>query len=195
MSKITNPPTIPVHLLSLFEMMDFLGSARKDGKPCFHSKRYVDRNSYIGAVIRWINGEKQSTYGNAIIRNCCEETSQAYSSYVGTDFEHIILDKMINLYRGLEQIALTYEKDEHEIDTVNHIRNSLMIINMKIPHNIKVQNGLVPPSSNVLVPSSSPKLYSLPAPVTLSQQQTATQSIQQIDQVPIYNLPSSLLSE
>ena len=63
-----NSPTIPLHLQSLFESMNFLGSAVKDGKPCFNSRHYVDRNSYWGGFRRWLSGEKQSRYGNDKIR-------------------------------------------------------------------------------------------------------------------------------
>jgi hypothetical protein len=149
---MTSSTTIPLHLLTLFETMDFISSAKKDCKPCFNTRQYVDRNSYLGAFIRWINGEKQSTYGNNIIRHCCESASQAYSSYIGTDYEPIILNKMIELRKGLIEIQSTYSKDTKEIDTVNHINNSIMILDLKIPLSEKIKNGII--AGNFITPNS-----------------------------------------
>jgi hypothetical protein len=143
MTSLNNSTTIPLHLLNLFETMDFLSSAKKDSKPCFNTRQYVDRNSYIGALIRWFNGEKQSTHGNIIIRNCCESASQAYTSYIGTEYEKIILNKIIELRKGLVEIQNTYSKDTREIDTVNHINNSIMILDLKIPFTEKIKHGII----------------------------------------------------
>lgn len=145
-----NSPTIPVHLLNLFETMDFLSSAKKNGKPCFNTRRYIDRDSYFGALFRWISGEKQSTHGNNIIRSCCEMASQALTSYYQTDYETILLDKIMGLRRGLLEICDTYSKDDTDIDTVNHIKNSVMILDLKIPYSVKVTHGLLAPTPKLI---------------------------------------------
>ena len=155
-----NTSTIPPYLQTLFEMMNFLGVAKKDCKPCFNTKRYVDRNSYWGSLFRWNWNEKQSTYGNGKIRSCCESASQAYELYKDSQYETIILTKILKLRQGLLEIRNTYAKDEDEIDTVNHIDDSIMILDLKIPHNIKLNEGLVPPVSRLPIPNDNSDIKS-----------------------------------
>ena len=127
--------------------MNFLGSAVKDGKPCFNSREYVDRNSYWGGFKRWVAGEKQSRYGNDKIRNCCESACQAFEAYRDSEYGPIIIDKMLKLRKGLLEIKATYERN-NEIDTVSHISDSIMILDFRLPSEVKTQTGLYAPEIN-----------------------------------------------
>lgn len=140
-----NSPTIPLHLQTLFQSMNFLGSAMKDGKPCFNSRKYVDRSSYWGSLVRAWNGEKQSTHGNDKIRTCCETACQALEAYRDTEYGPIIIEKMLKLRKGLSEIRDTYER-AGELDTVSHITDSIMIIDLRLPREIKNRDGLIAPT-------------------------------------------------
>jgi hypothetical protein len=164
-----NSPTIPLHLQSLFESMNFLASAVKDGKPCFKTRTYVDRSSYWGAFVRWSAGEKQSAYGNDKIRLCCESACQAYEVYKTTNYEPILIEKMFKLRKGLCEIRDTYER-ENEIDTVNHINDSIMILDFKLPQEFKLQTGITIGTSPNLGPisiSSEEKVEESSAPIAI----------------------------
>ena len=90
--------TIPMHLQTLFDNMDFISSAKPGSKVCFFSKTFVDSDSWSGAIFRFFQGEKQSTKGNSNIRECCEEAAQAYDQYFwfNTKFSESFINKQIN---------------------------------------------------------------------------------------------------
>jgi hypothetical protein len=113
--------TIPLHLQELFDMMDFIGSARPNSKPCFRGMYYVDSTSWSGALWRYKDGESQYKFGNDIIKSCCDKATQAHEQYVGTSFENIILEKMIFMRNGISLITNTYNSDSDEIKTVNRL--------------------------------------------------------------------------
>lgn len=164
-SIAANSPTIPLHLQSLFENMNFLGSAVKDGKPCFKSRLYVDRGSYSGAFYRWSTGEKQSTHGNDKIRICCESACQAYEAYKHSNYGPILTDKMLKLRKGLMEIRDTYERS-NEIDTVNHINDSIMILEFKLPKTFKIQTGII--ANMITQDEDEIKAVSIPIPILSS---------------------------
>lgn len=137
--------TVPVHLQNLFDMMDFIGNAKTGMKPCFNGKYYVSSDSWTGALYRMKDGEKQSTRGNDIVRKCCQDAAQSYEQYKSTEFGPIILDKMIKLRTGILAIKSTYEIDDTEIQTCSHLSNSILELDRKIPHEVLVANGIVPP--------------------------------------------------
>lgn len=144
MSAYMFAPTIPVHLEALFEMMDFIASAKKGSKPCFNGLYYVDATSWTGAFYRLLKGEKQSGRGNMEIRKCCEEAAQAYEQYKNTPFKKVILEKMVKLRNGIISIRGTYENDDSETATVNHLTNSILVLDMRIPQHILLEQGIIP---------------------------------------------------
>jgi hypothetical protein len=138
--------TVPVHLQNLFDMMDFIGKAKIGFKPCFNGMYYVSAKSWLGALYRLSGRESQGDKGNCIVRGCCQESSQAYEQYKDTEFEEIILSKMITLRGGIVSIIKTYSLDDQEIQTCTHLQNSILEIDRKIPRDIMVSMGIVPPN-------------------------------------------------
>lgn len=155
-----NPPTIPISLQSLFADAGFLGSAQDDEKPCITARCYVHKDSWIGYGYRRWNRENPDKTKH-FIRTTCEAIAQNLSQYADTPFYDIILTKIIKLRTGLIKIAETYKSD---VVVKDHIGDSVMILDMKIPEHIKIQHGfstvnrpqVAPLGPGVVMPSSVP---------------------------------------
>ena len=149
--------TVPVHLQTLFDQMDFIASAGPHMKPCFKRRYYVDSDTWVGAFYRWRDGESQGTAGNTAVRLCCKEAAQAYDQYEHTEFQPIILAKMMDLRRGIETIRSTYQGNPRTIATCTHLFNSILELDRKIPPNMLVAQGIVAPTANPSMPQPPPE--------------------------------------
>lgn len=157
-----NPPTIPVALQRLFADAGFLSCAEDDQKPCISTRTYAHKDSWWDWGTRRWNRENPDRTKN-FIRSTCEEIAQNIQQYTDTDFYEIILTKMIKLRTGLVKIAETYKSD---VSAKDHITDSIMLLDMKIPERIKVTHGfstinrpqVAPLGRGVIMTSSMPAL-------------------------------------
>ena len=135
-------PTI--HLQSLFGDLDFLSGAKDGQKPCFRSRCYVDRTSWMGSGFRLIQGESQSSFGNTEIDTICKNASETYGTYHSdTRFGKILLDKIVAARQGLLKIAKTYEAIGKDTEARN-IRNSgILILDAIIPEDRKLKEDII----------------------------------------------------
>lgn len=127
----TNVNVIPLHLQKLFEDINFIASATKDGKPCFNTREYVDHESFLGIFKRMYYSENRQ---GAIqtIRDCCIISVEFLELYKDTVYEPLIIKKILNMRQGLVEIANTYSKKHSNISVVNHIKDSIILIDMKL---------------------------------------------------------------
>lgn len=145
---------LPMHLQSLFDMMDFIAAAKPGFKPCFAGTYYVDAKSWSGAAYRFMSGESQSGRGNLIIRKCCDEACQAFDQYVDSPYRSVITKKMVDMRIGIANIVLTYSNDDSEISTVTQLKNIILALDMKIPKEILIVHGIIAPTPEPGVPMS-----------------------------------------
>jgi hypothetical protein len=136
---------IPIHLQKLFDQMEFIAAAKKNSKPCFGGGYYVDKDSWVGSFWRTFSGEKQNTRGNTIVRECCNQAVQCHTTHTGTETGNLILDKMIYLRVGIMSLIDTYSKKDADISTVSSLKNSIIILDTRIPRNILIERGIVQP--------------------------------------------------
>jgi hypothetical protein len=124
---------IPQQLQALFELMDFIASAKKGVKLCFKYKRHVSSNSWLGSIYRSWYSESQEARGNEIIRKCCEEAVQTYKQYKGSIFSSIIVERMVAMREGINNIKLTYENDASKVSVCINLGVSMTTLNMVLP--------------------------------------------------------------
>ncbi len=161
-----NPPTIPVALQRLFADAGFLSCAEDDQKPSINTRTYARKDSWWDWASRRYNRENPDRTKH-FIRSTCEEIAQNLQQYTDTDFYEIILTKMIKLRTGLVKIAETYKSD---VSARDHINDSIMLLDMKIPERIKVTHGfstvsrpqVAPLGRGVIMTSSFPPTLPLP---------------------------------
>lgn len=151
-----NPPTIPVALQRLFADAGFLSCAQDNQKPCIGNRYYVG-NSALGFLLRrWERENVDRT--KTFIRSTCEEILQNLIQYKSTDFYDIILTKMLKLRVGLTKISHSYRAD---VTAQDHINDSIMILDMKIPEHIKIIYGIstvTRPIATLPIPIDTPSL-------------------------------------
>jgi len=136
---MNNIPIIPIQLQNLFDDMTFIGNVPPNHKLCVKSKCYSNSSSWIHWSFRKLDFESSSLTVN-FIHNTCTAASQAYSSFSKTQFENVILSKLILLRNGIKNIQKTYIND---VKTSNSLETSLLIIDLILPQKIKSQLGLI----------------------------------------------------
>lgn len=134
-----NPPVIPVALQRIFEDAGFIGAAQDGYKPNIRAKYYTQADSWVGWALRHFHGENADKT-KLFVRNTCEAMSQALEQYKSTKFRAIILEKMIRLRIGVSKIVETYKSD---INAKAHLEDSILILDMCIPEEIKIKYGFV----------------------------------------------------
>ena len=156
-----SPPTIPIGLADLFESAGFIASAEEDCKPYFKGKKHVKENSWYGWAQRKSAGEDAGTTKSKI-RRICEGMSQAYDQYKESQWSEIILNKMIKLRFGIMKIQGAYAiKDQN---TVDHLDDSIVILDFKIPEHIKLKYGFRDVGKSSLLEHELPMAEIIAAP-------------------------------
>lgn len=130
-------PTIPVGLQRLFEDAGFIAAAQDNQKPAIHSKTFTAADSTWDWL--WRRWKRENQDGVKIyVRRVCEEMAQALVQYEDSAFYEVILAKMIALRTGVFRIAESYRAD---VSTKSHMDDSILILDFKIPENIKIKHG------------------------------------------------------
>jgi hypothetical protein len=131
-------------LQALFSDLDFLGSAMDNLKPCFLTRTYEDKDSWIGAAKRWWHKERQEVVGLQYMRSICLNAAQNYCQYHNNRFfGDTLTRKIIAARKGLERIAKTYESIG-KVTAANDIRNGpIVTLDNILPRDCLVREGFV----------------------------------------------------
>lgn len=120
----TSSSFLPPELVDLFEVSSFVGCARPYSKPCFRSKTYVSKDSWVGALYRRFYGEN-AMYGAMTIQRIAERLASALKNYKGQVWESAIRRHMVDFMKGVKIIQETY----HDYtDVIPIFSTSLLIV-------------------------------------------------------------------
>lgn len=132
-------PTIPEHLIQLFEDLDFVATVEPHHKPCLKARIYVDRDSWWGSIRRYMDGESGSQTAE-FIRRVVERLCQSIDTYRDSRFNELLLSKALELRVGIVRLINTYNKSP---DALGRLRTSLLVLDLKIPDPIKSRHGII----------------------------------------------------
>jgi hypothetical protein len=131
-------------LTIIYSDLDFLACAKDNEKPCFRTRTYEDKNSWIGAAKRWLASEAQEISGISEMGRISRNAAQNYNQYMhDKNFGPPLKTRIIGARKGLERIARTYESIGRSV-TASNIRNGpIMTLDNLLPHDDKVREGFV----------------------------------------------------
>jgi hypothetical protein len=156
-------PIIPVHLTSLIEDVEYISLAQRSMKPCVRTRTYVHKDSMYGRAYRLYYGENGDS-GSNYVRKVCENIAQSLELYRDRDELYmILLSKVLELRAGLSEIIETYNGHPSQAK----YKTSLIIIDMKIPHDIKIKHGIPLVTGQIGRDYTAPPI-SLSAPISKS---------------------------
>lgn len=130
---------IPDNISKLIVDMDFIAAAKVQCKPCFKTRTYVHKDSWIGAGYRLFYGET-ALECTRFIENLCLKVANILVVNTGNDYHNILIDKILLFRLGIMNLLETYKDD---IDIVSSLNISLLSITLMLPDNIKVKHNIV----------------------------------------------------
>ena len=115
---------IPPELVDLFEISSFVAAAKPYSKPCFRTKTFVSKDSWIGAIYRRFYGEN-AMIGAMYIQRIAERLASALKNYKGQVWEPAIRKHTTDFAKGIKVIQETY----HDYtDVIPIFSTSLLIV-------------------------------------------------------------------
>ena len=111
-NQITQVPAVhtemlPPELRDLFEISSFIAHAKPSTKPCFRTRSYVSKDSWMGALYRRLHGES-AMLGALQIQRIAERLSSSLYAYQGKIWEQTIRSHLTDFLKGVRVIEETY---------------------------------------------------------------------------------------
>jgi hypothetical protein len=104
---VVHTEMLPPELRDVFEISSFIAHARPMMKPCFRTRTYVTKDSWIGAIFRRFHGES-AMLGALQIQRISERLSSSLQQYRGKIWEPTIRNHLVDFLKGVKIIQETY---------------------------------------------------------------------------------------
>lgn len=107
LQPVVHTEMLPPELRDVFEISSFIAHARPMMKPCFRTRSYVTKDSWLGAIFRRFHGES-AMLGALQIQRISERLSSSLQQYRGKIWEPTIRTHLIEFLKGVKIIQETY---------------------------------------------------------------------------------------
>jgi hypothetical protein len=135
---MNNNKSLPSHLITLLEDMQFVAKIGEDSKLCVKCRDYADK-SWQGYFKRRLYSEKPE-HTTTFIRDTCNLIKDHIIDNGINNCDIDILEGTISFREGILRIIKTYSQDTK---TVTSLNVSIKLLDKCLPMDIKIKMGLI----------------------------------------------------
>uniref|UniRef100_A0A6C0BCZ0 Uncharacterized protein n=1 Tax=viral metagenome TaxID=1070528 RepID=A0A6C0BCZ0_9ZZZZ len=133
---------IPENLRLLFLRLDLIAGVKDNQKISFKTNTYVDKDAWIGSILRTIQNERMEVSGISEISSICQCSVELYEMYGSSPpYGKILMNKIVDARRALNKLMLTYNSIGKNMVGSSINTSGILVLDSIIPDERRIAEG------------------------------------------------------